>query len=292
MKYKTGAAFRRALEERLRNQAIQSQVPLVRLRKLVAFDRFLARLVVDQPGQWILKGGLALQLRIGSRARTTKDIDLLSLSSVENLGQLLSMAGRIDLGDWFTFEINNQPDPLPEETHGARYSVRSILDSRAFELFHVDIGIGDPVTSPADILTTPPILAFAEISPTLIPCYPLTQHLAEKVHAYTRQHPSGESSRVKDLVDILLIIQDNRIEAGLLGQSIQETFAVRKTHPLPVELPEPPPEWVQPYRKFAAEVGLRSSDLQTGFVEASHFINPILSGRDSGIWHPEDQAWE
>ena len=292
MRYKTGAAFRRALEDRLRTQSLQDKIPLVRLRKLVAFDRFLARLLVDQPNQWILKGGLALQLRIGSRARTTKDVDLLSLTPEGNLYAMLSTAGRIDLEDWFTFEIENEPAPLPEEAHGARYTVRSLLDGRSFELFHVDIGIGDPVTSPADILNTPEILAFAEISPTLIPCYPLTQHLAEKLHAYTRPHLSGENSRVKDLVDILLISQEKRIDASLLSKSIRETFSSRITHPIPITLPEPPLDWVIPYRKLSAEVGMGSLDLQMGFAEASLFINPILSGQAAGEWNPKRRIWE
>lgn len=77
MKYESSAAFRHALEDRLRVQSVTSGVPLVRLRQVVAFDRFLARLVLDQPGTWVLKGGFALQLRLGERARTTKDIDLL-----------------------------------------------------------------------------------------------------------------------------------------------------------------------------------------------------------------------
>ncbi|MEA3328001.1 MAG: nucleotidyl transferase AbiEii/AbiGii toxin family protein [Chloroflexota bacterium] len=53
-------------------------MPLSRLRKLVVFDRFLARLFQDQPDHWVFKGGFALQLRLGERARTTKDIDLLA----------------------------------------------------------------------------------------------------------------------------------------------------------------------------------------------------------------------
>ena len=64
MKYNSGSAFRRALEDRLRNQSLQSGVPLVRLRKMVAFDRFLARLIQSSPDEWVLKGGLALQLRL------------------------------------------------------------------------------------------------------------------------------------------------------------------------------------------------------------------------------------
>ena len=44
MRYKTAVAFRRALEERLRQQSLEGGQPLARLRKMVAFDRFLARL--------------------------------------------------------------------------------------------------------------------------------------------------------------------------------------------------------------------------------------------------------
>jgi hypothetical protein len=66
MKYDNGSAFRRALEDRLRSMSIQTGMSLTRLRKMVAFDRYLARLLYYQPGCWILKGGFALQLRLGA----------------------------------------------------------------------------------------------------------------------------------------------------------------------------------------------------------------------------------
>ncbi|MGB9640188.1 MAG: hypothetical protein ACPL4H_04700 [Anaerolineales bacterium] len=72
MKYKSSAAFRRALADRLRQQAIASSTPLARLRKMVAFERFLARLIATQPDAWVLKGGLALQFRPG-RHRTSHE---------------------------------------------------------------------------------------------------------------------------------------------------------------------------------------------------------------------------
>ncbi|MBX5490763.1 MAG: hypothetical protein IRZ14_06360 [Chloroflexi bacterium] len=49
MRYATAAAFRTALEQRLLTVARQQDVPLVRLRKLVAFERLLARLMVVAP---------------------------------------------------------------------------------------------------------------------------------------------------------------------------------------------------------------------------------------------------
>lgn len=64
MRYATGSAFRMALEDRLLRQSLTAGVPLVRLRKTVAFDRLLARMVRTGPDAWILKGGLALQLLI------------------------------------------------------------------------------------------------------------------------------------------------------------------------------------------------------------------------------------
>lgn len=44
---------------------------------MAAFERVLARLVADQPQSWLLKGGLALQWRLGERARTAQDLDIL-----------------------------------------------------------------------------------------------------------------------------------------------------------------------------------------------------------------------
>jgi len=76
VRYQTGTAFRTALEQRLLTQSRTTSLSLPRLRKLVAFERLLARLLVVATGRWILKGGLALDFRLGDRARTTVDMDL------------------------------------------------------------------------------------------------------------------------------------------------------------------------------------------------------------------------
>ena len=51
MKYATGADFRRALETRLRTLSQRDGAPLARLRKFIAFDRLLARLLYAEPGR-------------------------------------------------------------------------------------------------------------------------------------------------------------------------------------------------------------------------------------------------
>src|ERR1700736_2708108 len=76
--YKTASAFRAALETRLQTRAREQGTDLQRLRRQVAFDRFLARMFSKGPKAsypWVLKGGYAMELRLHT-ARTTKDLDL------------------------------------------------------------------------------------------------------------------------------------------------------------------------------------------------------------------------
>ena len=76
MTYETPQALRMALEQRLSNQSRESGVSLDRLRRRVIFERIMARLHIAGPGRWVLKGGMALEVRLPDDARVTKDIDL------------------------------------------------------------------------------------------------------------------------------------------------------------------------------------------------------------------------
>lgn len=290
--YQSGAAFRRALEDRLAGQSAKTQMPLVRLRKLVVFDRFLARLVLIAPDTWLLKGGLVLQLRLSQHARTTKDMDILSLTAREAVPQILTRAALLDLQDWFAFVARPETAALPGPGHGGlRFFVTALVAGRTFEGFHVDVGSGDPVIEPAEMLETPALLAFAGIPPVTVPCYPLTQHLAEKVHAYVRPRMTGESTRVKDLVDIILIAEHMVINGMALHTAIQATFMAQRAGEPPPSLPAPPPAWTLTFRKLAEEVGLRCTTLAEADQAARRFLDPILSGIAQGAWAPERQAW-
>ena len=293
MNYASGASFRRALEDRLRAQSLQSGESLVRLRKLVVFDRFLARLVRDRPHAWVLKGGFALQLRLGSRARTTKDIDVLLTAPVPDLHQAIVGTALRDLGDWFRFEVQRPAagrDPLGGG--GVRLHVQGLLDGRRFEAFHLDVGQEERLIAPVDVLRTPALLAFAGIAPTEIPCYPLAQQVAEKVHAYTRPHAGGTSTRVKDLVDILLIAGLDQIDARTMRRALEATFDGRKTHPLPGSLPDPPATWSTPYLALAKELNVEFRTLEGATEAARGFVDSVLEGRTEGTWDPASWAWK
>ena len=145
---------------------------------------------------------------------------------------------------------------------------------------------------PAENLATPALLAFADIPPTQVPCYPLTQQIAEKAHAYTRPHLAGESSRVKDLVDILLMAGIEQVDGRVLYQPLEATFNARKTHALPLHLPDPPATWSAPFRRLAEETGLGYRTLTDAGETARRFLDPVLQGKATGTWDPMAWSWQ
>ncbi|MHB8500889.1 MAG: nucleotidyl transferase AbiEii/AbiGii toxin family protein [Candidatus Acidiferrales bacterium] len=167
---------------------------------MVTFDRFLARLTKRESEAWIVKGGFAIQLRLGERARTTKDIDVsaTNLWTREETVSHLRAATASDLGDWFEVEVGEPAEAATGAPgRSSRFPIRCLLDGRQFENFHLDVGYGDPVLEAPVVLTGPDLLAFAEILPATVRCYPLTTQVAEKLHTYTRTYASGETTRAR-----------------------------------------------------------------------------------------------
>jgi hypothetical protein len=294
VRYATPAAFRTALERRLLATSQHGRVPLARLRKLVTFDRLLARLLVVAPDRWLLKGGLALDLRLGERSRTTRDMDLARRDDEDAATADLIAAQALDLGDHFAFAIQ-RTGALDAALDGAavRYHAVAALAGRVFEEVVVDVGFSDLPLAP-DRLAGSDLLAFAGIAPIVVPTVPLEQHIAEKVHAYTRTYANQRaSSRVKDLIDLALIRTFMAVEAGRLRRALAATFASRGAHGLPPTLPPPPPGWATPYRRLALEVGL-DREVGRGHRLAAAFLDPILGGTlpDDARWDPAHGRWQ
>jgi hypothetical protein len=259
--YKTLHALRTALEARLLDLAKGTGADLQRLRRRVAFDRLLARLFREAPGvpAWFLKGGYAIELRLET-ARTTKDIDL-SLPAGEPIGphllrEMLDDAVSPDLADGFVFVVGEailELDAAPQG--GSRFPVQARMAGRPFVGFHLDIGVGDDLIEPTDTLEGGGWFDFAGLPRPQFRMISREQQFAEKLHAYTRPRTDRENSRVKDLVDLLLLMQTD-MEPSRLRESIERTFMRRETHPVPLEIPLPPESWRARFAGMAEECAL------------------------------------
>lgn len=276
-KYATGAALRAALEARLKEAAKAEGVELQRLRRQVAFDRFLARLFPDSDTQWVLKGGYAMELRFRI-ARATKDLDFtvraVSGAPGDVLLEHLQEAGRRDLSDFFSFRVGEAMTDLDGAPYGgSRYPVDAQMAQRTFAKFHMDVGVGDVVLDPLERVETRDWLGFAGIAPASVPMIQCEQQFAEKLHAYTLPR-SGANSRVRDLVDMVLLIQSGTLDASVCVEALRRTFERRGTHDRPATLESPPAGWEKPFQRLAEECRLDPS-VSTAFAALSVFYTTL-----------------
>ena len=293
MKYVTSSTFRRALEDQMLLMSLQGGVTLMRLRKLTAFDRFLARLLPFQPGQWAVNGGFALQLHLGDQALSAKNIDMLLVTSCRAVYPALQKAAALQLEDWFTFEVMPAERQMPGAFGGMRYPVESMLDGRTFENFHIDVVVGSPIMTPLDDLNTLPLLAFAGIEPVSVACFSIARQLAGKLYAYTRPRAGRESSRVKEFVDILLLAGLADLQGKNLIEALQSTFDSAGTHALPSKVPPPPIDWPLSFEKMAHEIGFQEIQLNQAYAQIQQFLDPILEGSAATRrWDAASWSWK
>jgi len=293
MRYATPTAFRQALDDRIKAEAIRTGLSETRLRKRVAFELFLRRLAVVAPDRWVLKGAFALELRFSAAARSTKDIDVGHTGDVDRAVEDLAAAQQLQLDDLFTFAVHRAPAfDQRDDLRAIRFQVKAEVAGRLFDQFPLDVGFSGSRPWPAESIETFGFLSFAGIEPIKVSVLPLDHHVAEKVHAYTRRYGKAErdSSRPKDLVDILLIGSLETLEAASLRQAIVDVFEERAQQPLPTSLPPPPRNWEAPYRRLASEVGVEPN-LANSFARVAAFLDPVLAGLAAGKWDPRRFRW-
>lgn len=179
-----------------------------------------------------------MELRIKS-ARTTKDIDL-TLRGVgtegasgsegkRTLERLQEVAG-VDMGDFFVYTVGESISDLDGAPYGgARFPVEARMDGRNFVGFHVDVGIGDAVMEPLEIIEGRNWLQFAGIANPSLFVISREQQFAEKLHAYTLPR-RAVNSRVRDLVDMVLLIQSGKMVKEKVAEAVRVTFDRRRTH--------------------------------------------------------------
>ena len=279
--YTSARAFRTALEERLKRISVTEQTDLNRLRRQVSFDRLLARLFREESPPWVLKGGYALELRFKD-ARSTVDIDLTVQRVTATVGdqnqiirEMLQSAADVPLGDWFEFTVGPASMDLTAAPYGgARYPVEARMDERTFARFHVDAG--DVVIQPPDTIVCRDWLGFAGIESSRVLMIAGEQQLAEKIHAYTLPRNTA-NSRVKDLVDMALLIGSDELDKRRILEALRLTFERRGTHDL-AGLDPPPQDWQVPFQALAEECGL-PTDVAAVFARVQEFVEEVLAHR-------------
>jgi hypothetical protein len=293
--YKTPAAFKQALEVRLREASRTRGKRVDRLRQQLVFDRFLVRVFAVLGEAAILKGGVALELRL-DRARSTKDVDLRCTGNPELLLEQLQAAGRRDEADQLLFDVGvgAQGDIIDGGGmvyEGRRFRVQARLAAKPYGYpFGVDVAFGDVLAGAPEVVEGSDLLSFAGIARSWLRVYPRETHVAEKLHAYTLPR-ERENSRMKDLPDLALLAKTGTFDRGRLRTALEKTFSFRGSHALPGALPAPPSFWARFYEHLARNDGLPWHTLADVHRAASAFLDPVL-GNGGMTWNPDRWTWD
>lgn len=286
MAYESPAALRAALETRLGSRSRDSGVDLQRLRRRAAFERLLVRLELGAPRRWIVKGGMALEVRLGDRARSTRDLDLALREQAADgtaVRDLLIDCLSVDReGDGFEFLVGEPTEISADQAGrpGWRFSVVSRMGGRRFAGVRLEVVARADEISKTQRVELSGIFDFAGLERHEVEVVDPAQHFAEKVHAFTRSYGERPNSRVRDLHDIVLLIDDGLEPSREVFSIVSRLFEVRETHDMPIDLPAPPSFWREDYPAAASELDVSAKTLDEAMALLRDFWTSLMRRKE------------
>jgi len=297
--YRDGVALWRAAVDRANATAKTTGADVGALLRQFVYRRFLARVFHDPEGQWVLKGGTAVLARVND-ARTTKDVDLLhELQDIDAALAVLRAAVDTDLGDHFRFVITGQHLTLggTDQPHvnGYRVRVDAYCGAARKDTFPVDLVTGSLMTSEPEV-TAGKFMDLRGLSSPPMRLYPVVDHVADKLCATQATYGAAgdrPSSRVRDLVDLVVLARSQDIDGTALIRAIRADWVHRGLAGEPEFTP--PTHWDRLYPPVASKVpackGLTAYPAAVEFITT--FLAPALDCSAAGLrWSSEHAIWE
>ena len=228
----------------------------------------------DGNPQFIIKGGVALELRLRDRARATKDIDVVSHDQDADLARTLERAMTGDPYQGFSFRRKRDPLVLDNGVVNMEFAVS--YRGGTWASITIDIARAEPGESEVEWLQAIPLTeAFGVTGPVALPCLPLRLHIAQKLHGMTLPpRPGKRNDRVRDLIDLLLMESLGTDYEGL-REACEAVFRIRGSHSWPplLELPE---HWVERVTRLAEELNLPIADAHSAMARVQAFVGRIV----------------
>jgi hypothetical protein len=228
---------------------------------------------------FVLKGGAAMELRLGLRARATKDYDTAYRGAIQGMLGRLDAALRRGFGD---FTATRTAPEWIQETGAQRLDIKLSYRGRSLGTVQLEVAVAEgDAGREIDRVPGKPLDALGIDAPVEVPCVSIRYQIAQKLHACTEVPPDGrENDRFRDLIDLLLLeelIEDGEWPAVLA--SCEEIFGLRAKHPWPPTVIVFD-SWPDAYRALAAELSFPLAEVQEAADAVQLMIARIASGQD------------
>lgn len=300
LRYATGRDLLAAVKARAADQALRNGQPTQQILRQFVYDRLLARLFHGPSAPWVLKGGNALMSREPVAARASLDLDLAARHPQDQLDSLLpsfEAAAALDLGDHFRFvTISRREHGGNTQLNVAGYqlTLAAYCGIKKLDTVKIDLVTGTLITG-TPLPLSRPSLAIDGLDPVVVTVYPIADHIADKVCATAETHgaTSRSSTRVRDLVDLVVIANTQPVVADELTDAINLEWAHRGLPGAPAF--NPPITWASGYAGLAqSTLGCSTHpafDAAVHFVR-EEFLGPVLCGGvRSHSWDPTQHDW-
>lgn len=267
------------LEKLVLAYANREGVAVGRVRHWISFMMLSGALdrAAASPGgpRFVVKGGVALELRLPGRARATDDLDVVAVCDEDDLVAALDEALR---EPYHECSFTRRADTRPLGPNAVRVQIQIAYRSSRWGTVQVDLARPDGNLTETERLPGISLSPFGLTGPVDVGCLSLRYQIAQKFHGMTKvPYDGAENDRFRDAVDLLLMremierehLQDVRI-------ACEETFATRGTHPWPLEITLPE-AWAAPYTALARAVGLAVEALEDAERELRDFMHDLLA---------------
>jgi len=229
----------------------------------------------DKP-LFLLKGGVALELRFGLQARATRDYDAAFRAEMADLLDHLDDVLRLGLGDFSAERTAFEPvgeTPAQRTTIKLSYRGRSWA-SVPFEVAPVEGSLGEEI----DRVAARSLDHLGLEGPDNVPCVALRWQIAQKLHACT-EIPAADrrNDRFRDLPDLLMLWE--LVDPGdrlALRESCEEIFRLREKQQWPPQVAAFD-HWSGPYRVLAAEMQFPVLDVHEAAASVQAFVDLLVA---------------
>lgn len=295
MAYVNEGQLDRALKKAIRNSGGD---PGDKYRQALR-DRFLCRVFNDSNARFVLKGGGSLLARIPD-GRATRDIDFATStheSAETALAALNSLVER-DLGDFLTFRLTKREESLDENGYSRLLKLRyaTFMGQEEKDPILIDLSLDCETTLPPERIKPANRIGIDGLVTCDYLVYPLPDQLADKLCAIMELQPGGyQSSRMKDLVDVVFYITNESFSLRQLHQAIASECE-RRDMKIPKRF-SAPTTWKAKFLAFAKRNGVSPAyaSFDAAISLAATFFDPALQGTsESAIdatWDPNCLRW-
>lgn len=232
---------------------------------------------VDSPTRFLLKGGMACELRFPGKARTTKDLDVIFHGSLD---QLLADLDTAFAEPYSGFAFRYSEPRAIRETAAHRFEVKLQYRGRSWGTLRVEASAPEGDAHEAEMLPALSLDAFGLIGPVTVACLSLRYQVAQKLHACSERFHDRENERAHDLIDLLLM-QELILDYATVKDACVAVFALRNRHGWPPALTAEA-GWYEQYPPLAAELDFPITDLDQAIAAVHDLVAAIDAAKRIG----------